>query len=185
MPTKFDFNEAPEQRNFDVIPERTIAVLQLNIRPGDAGEDGMLTRSKDGRSIGLDCEFIVTEGPHAKRKFWARLTLSGTTEGHAEAARISQGVLRAILESARGIKPSDVSEAAKKARIAEYYEFNGIRFIGEIGVESAKNGYKAKNYLAKVVTPDRDKDWHPVEQTKPSGSGDSSTGNIVKPEWAK
>ena len=40
-PCHFDFNTAGEQRTFDVVPDRTIAVVQLNIRPGDAGEDGL------------------------------------------------------------------------------------------------------------------------------------------------
>ena len=44
----YDFNTAGEQRSFDVIPDRTIAVVQLNIRPSDAGEDGLLKRSKTG-----------------------------------------------------------------------------------------------------------------------------------------
>ena len=95
----YDFNEAGEQRSYDVIPEGLVAVIQLNIRAGDAGADGLLTRAKDGRSEGLDCEFIIVEGPHAKRKFWMRLTLSGTTEGHSQAADISHRTLRAILES--------------------------------------------------------------------------------------
>ena len=34
----FDYNTADGQRDLDVIPNGTIAVLQLNIRPGDAGE---------------------------------------------------------------------------------------------------------------------------------------------------
>jgi hypothetical protein len=29
----YDFNTAGEQRSFDVIPDKTIAVVQLNIRP--------------------------------------------------------------------------------------------------------------------------------------------------------
>jgi hypothetical protein len=116
----FDYNTADGQRDLDVIPNGTIAVVQLNIRPGDAGEDGMLRRSKDGGCEMLDCEFVVVEGPHAKRKFFNNAVLSGTTDGHAQAADITRSRLRAILESARGIKPQDVSEAAKKARVAEY-----------------------------------------------------------------
>src|SRR5436190_23543391 len=109
----FDFNQATEQRTFDVIPDGTVAVVQLNIRPGDAGEGGILKRSKTGEAEGLDCEFIVVEGPHAKRKFFGFMILSGTTDGHQKAADITKSRLRAILESARGIKPTDVSEAAK------------------------------------------------------------------------
>jgi hypothetical protein len=153
--TTYDFNSAGEQKSFDVIPDRTTAVVQLNIRPGNVGEGGMLKRSKSGEAEALDCELTVVEGPYAKRKFWDFMTLAGTTDGHATAADISRRKLRAILESARGIKPADVSEAAKKARVAEYADFDGIRFLARIGVEPAKGDYRAKNFIAEVITPDR------------------------------
>ena len=44
------------------------------------------------------------------------LILSGTTDGHAKAARISRSLLRGIVESAFNIKPDDVSEAAQQKR---------------------------------------------------------------------
>jgi hypothetical protein len=186
----FDFNTATEQRDFDVIPNGTIAVVQMNIRAGDAGEDGLLKRSGNGLAEGLDCKFIVVEGPHAKRPFFNFMVLSGTTDGHAQAADITRSRLRAILESARGIKPQDVSEAAKKARITEYRDFDGIRFLARIGVEPAKGEYKAKNVLASVITPDQ-KDWRPIEQLEqppshmtPAAVAPTSK-TIVKPAWAQ
>jgi hypothetical protein len=181
----YDFNTAGEQRSFDVIPDRTIAVVQLNIRPGDAGEDGLLKRSKTGEAEGLDCELVVIGGDYDKRKFWEWLTVSGATDGHAQAAHISCRKLRAILESARGIKPADVSEAAKKARVAEYTDFDGIRFLAQIGVEPAKADYRPKNFLAQVVTPDR-KEWYPVAQVeRPAPATAKKSSNvIVKPAWA-
>jgi hypothetical protein len=187
--TAFDYSTADEQRSFDVIPDSTVAVVQLKIRPGNAGENGLLKRSKSGEAEGLDCEFIVVEGPHAKRKFFAFMVLSGVTDGHAQAADITRSRLRAILESARGIKPADVSEAAKKARVAEYNDFHGMRFLAKIGVEPAKGDYKAKNILAEAITPDR-KEWHPIEQvdrplfhSSPAVAPPSNT--IVKPAWAQ
>jgi hypothetical protein len=116
----FDFNTATEQRDFDVIPAGTIVVVQMVIRAGDAGEDGLLKRSGNGLAEGLDCKFIVVEGPYAKRNIFSFMVLSGTTDGHAQAAEITNSRLRGILESARGIKPTDVSEAAKKLRVAEF-----------------------------------------------------------------
>ena len=82
--------------------------------------------------------------------------------------------LRAILESARGIKPTDVSEAAKKARVAEYADFDGIRFMAKIGVEPARGDYKAKNILGEVITPDR-KEWHPISAGGQAGESDGSS----------
>jgi hypothetical protein len=181
-----DLNEAPEQRSFDVIPDGTVAVVQLNIRPGSAGENGLFKRSKTGEAEGLDIEFIVAEGPYAKRKFWAFMILSGVTDGHAQAADITRSRLRAILESARGIKPADVSEAAKKARVAEYSDFDGLRFLAKIGVEPAKGDYKAKNILTEAITPDR-KEWQPIEQVEQPlmHAAPSKAATIAIPKWAK
>ena len=48
-----DFNTAGEQRGFSlIIPDRTIVPVQLVIHPGDVGEGGWLTRSKDGAQRG-------------------------------------------------------------------------------------------------------------------------------------
>jgi hypothetical protein len=183
-----DYNQAGAQRSFDVIPDGTIVVVQMNLRPGDAGEGGLLKRSSNGQAEGLDAEFIVVEGDYAKRKFWSFMVVSGTTDGHEQAADITRRRLRAILESARGIKPADVSEAAKTARIAEYGDFDGLRFLCKLGVEPARDGYKAKNILAEVITPDR-KEWRPIEQQPKSAEAkkkgtDNTPAPITKPAWA-
>jgi hypothetical protein len=182
----FDYNDASEQKNLDIIPENTIAVVQMAIRFGDAGENGILKRSKNGAAEGLDATFTVVDGPYTKRKFFAFMILSGVTDGHMTAADITRSKLRAILESARGIKPADVSEEAKKARVAEFEDFNGMRFMCRIGVEPEKGDYRAKNILGEVITPDK-KEWHQVEQIEmpaPSSAPAGSTNTIARPAWA-
>jgi len=160
----YDFNSASEQRSGDLIADGTIAPVHLTIRPGNSGEGGWLKRSKSGDSMALDCEFTVTEGPNAKRKFWSLFTVEGTTEGHQKAADISASRIRAILESAHGVRPDDESETAHNARrIASWGDLNNLRFVVKIGVEKGKDGYKDKNTLAEVITPDR-KQWAKVEQ---------------------
>jgi hypothetical protein len=185
-----DYNNAGEQRSFEVIPENTIAVVQINIRPGGAGENGILKLTNKGDAEGLDAEITVVEGEYAKRKLWAFMITSGTTDGHQTASDISSRRLRAILESARGIKPTDVSEAAKAARVAEFTDFDGLRFMAKIGVEPARGDYKAKNILAEVITPDR-KEWRPIEQD-PAAKSAAGTATpaanvtpIAKPAWAQ
>jgi hypothetical protein len=187
----FDFNQAGEQRSFEVMPDGTIAVMQANIRPGNVGEDGLLKCSNDGRCEGLSVEFTIVEGEYAKRKIFAFMVISGTTDGHSQAADITKQRLRAILESARGIKPTDVSEAAKQARVAKFADFDGLRFVGKIGIEAARGDYKAKNTLAEVITPDR-KEWHPIEQDPAAAKSAASSATpatsaapIKKPGWAK
>jgi len=189
--SSYDFNDADTQRNFNVIPHGTIATVRMTVRPGSAGEDGWLRRSKDGNSEALDCEFVVLDGPFAKRKVWSLLTVAGSTPGHAEAAKISASKLRAILESARGIRPDDKSDTATQARcIGSYGDLNGLAFIARIGVEPPQNGYDAKNRLDHVVTPD-EKAWHPVTQepvAAPSAAPAkpaSTPAKINRPAWSK
>ena len=188
----FDYSDAPEQRGDGPIPDGTIATVQLTARPGGAGEGGLLKRSKDGGCEMLDCEFVLVDGPHAKRKLWENMVISGTTEGHAKAVEISRGKLRAILESARGIKPTDTSAEARKARTAELADFDGLRFIAKIGIEKGRpkndgsgDSYPDRNVIASVITPDR-KDWHAVEQApRPTGQVAAAVAvPIAKPAWA-
>jgi hypothetical protein len=185
-----DFNTAETQRTRELIPADTVAVIQMNIKPGDGGRGKWLKTSKEGTSRGLDCEFTLVDGEHAKRKFWSRLTLEGESDGHKDARDISRRTLRAILESARGIRPDDKCDNAKKARMADWADFDGIRFIGRIGVEAAKNGYAAKNTLLEVITPER-KNWHPVEQVVKSAerptqrAGSEPEQAIPRPDWAR
>jgi hypothetical protein len=112
-----DFNTARPQRDLDVIPANKICTLQITVRAGGAGDDGWLKYASDGASSGLDCEFIVLEPEqYAKRKLWHWFTIEGTKPGHDDAGKISHNTLRAIWESAHGIRPDDSSEAAQAAR---------------------------------------------------------------------
>ena len=86
----------------------------------------------------LDVEFVLVDGPYARRKFWTNLVLAGTTAGHAQAAEISRGILRSILESARDIRPDDLSEQARARRTADLKDFDNIIFIARIGIEKGK-----------------------------------------------
>jgi hypothetical protein len=71
-----NFNTAKAQRNFEPIPDG-IYPLHLTIKPGGTEPDGWGKESKDGQSIGLDCEFTVVEGEYANRKIFQRLTIAG------------------------------------------------------------------------------------------------------------
>ena len=185
----YDYTDAPPPQ-FELVPHGTIADISFHIRPGGVGEDKLLKRSRDGGCEMLDVEFTLVDGAYAKRKFWGLFTVAGTTLGHVEAARISNGKLRAILESARGIKPDDQSDAAKEARrVSSYGDFNGLVFMVRIGVEPPQNGYRAKNRLDQVITPDQ-KAWHAVTQepvaaaSTTSAKPASTPAKIERPKWA-
>jgi hypothetical protein len=194
----YDYTDAPPPRDLELIPHGTIATLVLHVRPGGVGEDGMLKRTRAGDAEMLDTEIVVADGPHANRKFWERWILNGTTAGQAQAAEIARSTLRAILDSALGLKPGDVSSQARAARTVSLGQFEGMTFIGKIGVEKGKpkndgtgENWPDKNILASVITPDK-KEWHPVEQPPPFDGGGAAGSSappqsappIQRPGWA-
>ena len=190
--TNFDFNKVDPQRSFEVVPENTIVELHLKIHPGGAGDDSWLKRAADGKSEGLSCECTVTNGDYAKKKVWLTLTLRGDGPGHAEAGKISMRTLRAILESAKGIRPDDNSEAAQNARKpASWADFDGLRFMARLGVRPPEKSYPAKNTILEVITPDK-QEWKQPPQISaktggaaaPSAPAATPPANAVKrPQW--
>jgi hypothetical protein len=196
MSNLFDFNDASEQRSLDVIPANTIVTLQMSICPGGTGEGAWLKRSADGASEGLDCEFVVVDGQYAKRKLWTLFTLHGTTPGHAEAGERSRETFRAILESARGIRPDDKSDKAQAARrVSGWADLDQLRFVARIGVRPPKDNYAAKNTIAEIITPERQA-WKRPDQidatAKTNGSAAATptatamppANAIARPQWA-
>jgi hypothetical protein len=200
----FDYSDAPPPRGDELIAHGTIATVQMRVRGGNAGEDGMLTRTKDGCAELLDCEFVVIEGPHAKRKFWDRFILAGTTDGHAKAADISRSTLKAILDSAFDLEPDDRSPEARARRTVGLKVFNGLNFLAKIGIEKGKpkndgsgESWPDKNILAAAITRGG-KDWKgPIPQPPPFNGGDGSAAlpletspasrlasGVTKPDWA-
>jgi hypothetical protein len=169
--SNFDFNSAGEQRSFDVIPAGTVCTLQLTIRPGGAGDDGWLKRAADGASEGL-----------------------GTRPGHEDAGKFSRNTFRAMLESARGIRPDDKSEGANAARrTSGWQDFDGLRFVARLGARPPKGIYPAKNTISEVITPER-QEWKKPEQNErdllgtPTNSGTAPApapaNAIARPQWA-
>jgi hypothetical protein len=133
--------------------------------------------------------------------------LEGTTAGHAQSIDINRRTLKAILDSALGLKPDDLSPQARAARTVSLKQFEGMTFMAKIGQE--KGGPKKdskgqltgenwpdKNILAAVITPDK-KEWHSVEQPPPfNGRGGTAAATpstsstpaaappIARPGWA-
>jgi hypothetical protein len=187
----YDYTDAPAPRAPDLIPLGTIASVTMHIRPGNAGEDGQLTRSKDGLSAYLDCEFVVVDGEHAKRKFWDKFLLEGTTDGHAQMIDTNRLTLKAVLDSAFGLDPNDkTSPEVRAARTVSLKQFEGVTFMAEIGIEKGKpkndgsgKNWADKNILAGVITKEK-KDWHPVEQPPPFNGGSGGASSSTPPQFA-
>jgi hypothetical protein len=194
----FDYTDAPPP-SFDLIPDGTVATVSIHIRPGNVGEDGMLKRTKAGDAEMLDLEFTVLDGTYKGRKFWGGLLLVGTTDGQKKMAAGNLGVLKAILDSALGLMPNDVSAEARAARTVSVKWFDGKSFIAKIGVEAGgpkKDGsgnYPDKNVLAGAITKDKS-GWHAIEQPPPfNGGGDAAAPTspapaaapVARPNWAQ
>lgn len=155
-----DFNTAEQQfdgvsSDFTPIPEGTIVDVLLTVRPGGVGPGGVLKQSQRSDAQYLDCEFTVTDGEYARRKFWGNLTLIGGSlndQGLSKAGIISGRTIRAMLESCYNIQPKDMGEEAKAARtLNSYMDLNNLLIKVLVAVETYNE--KDNNRLDKVITP--------------------------------
>jgi hypothetical protein len=201
-----DFNNAePARAMGELIPAGTMAMVSLTLRPGGVGDDGWLKNTKDGEAEMLDMEFTIDAGPNSRRKFWMNGMVEGNgTENHTKAIAITRGHVRGILESARGIKPSDDTPAAVAGRqINGWGDLDGLRFPCRIGVEKGglkdkmiPNGdrFADKNTLSiAIAVDDRDYVSPGPQQTRAPGSAqtqasaakaDTPAAPVSKPSWA-
>jgi hypothetical protein len=196
----FDMNDAGPQKTGELIPDGTFAKINMIIRPG--GIDGqseidqaLLKAPKDPTSDTrmLDCEFTIVEGPHAKRKFWQMFTVQGgkiDENGVSIAWKISKSTFRAMIDSALGLDPQDMSEAAKQKRVLRgLADLNHITFVAKVKIEPSEDArYGDQNRLDRVVLP-TDKEWNLVMDGKdvaasPSRSrGTGSKAAAAQPAW--
>ena len=153
--TEINLNDAEiSTGDYELIPDGTIAKVSMLVKPGGEGEGGWLTQAASG-NLYLNCEFVVTEGKYARRKFWQVLVLVGgkkNEKGESMSANISKATLRAIVESAKGVDPKDTSEDAKAKRVLQSFDdLNGLEFTAKIKIEKGKDGYPDKNNLGGVI----------------------------------
>lgn len=180
-----DMNDAEPQKSGELIPDGTFAKMSMTIRPGGIDGQGDTDKGllKASNSPGsdvrlLDCEFTVVEGPHARRKFWQVFTVSGgkvDEQGVSIGWKISKSAFRAMIDSALGLDPEDMSEGAKQKRMLRgIADLSGITFVGKIKVEpSDDERYGDNNKLDRVVLP-TEAEWQKVmngEVVPPAPSG--------------
>ncbi len=153
-----DFNDAEQQLGFDLIPKGSLVRVRMTIKPG--GHDvpaqgwtgGYATESFDTGAVYLACEFVVLEGPFAKRKMWSNIGLhsrKGPTWG-----QMGRSMIRAILNSARNIHPQDnAAPAAAARRIQGFHELDGVEFLARVDVEKDAKGLD-RNVVKLAIEPD-------------------------------
>ena len=162
----YDFNDAQAQMmpSGELIPDGTFAKVRMIIRPGGVNgsvpmDAGLLKAAAESDAKMLDCEFTVVEGPFVRRKFWQNFTVAGgklDDKGQSKGWNISKASFRAMVDSALGLSPKDMSDAAKAKRVLQgLKQLDGINFVARIMVEPASDPdkYRDQNRLANVVLP--------------------------------
>ncbi|PHK93862.1 hypothetical protein CR162_16465 [Pseudoroseomonas rhizosphaerae] len=161
----YDMNDAELPRGSDLIPDGSFVKVTMTIRPGGLDGQGEVDRGllKAAKTPGsdvrmLDCEFTVAAGPHIRRKFWQMFTVAGgkvDEHGVSIGWKISKGTFRAMIDSALGLDPQDMSEAARGKRVLRgLADLSGITFAAKVRVEPASDSrYGDSNRLDRVVLP--------------------------------
>ena len=201
-----DYNDAVSQNAYDLIPKGTIVPVRMTIKPGGYDDlsqgwtGGYATHNDTTGSVYLSAEFVITEGPFARRKVWSLIGL--LSPKGPEWSSMGRSFVRGILNSSRGLSDKDNSPQAQAARrINGFADLDGIAFLAKIDVGKDQNG-DAKNELRFAVTPDH-KDWQAFQESggvwRPAGiattasapaataatTGSAPATNPNRPTWAQ
>ena len=191
-----DFNSADDQNSFDLIPKGTLVKVRMTIKPGGYDDPaqgwtgGYATQNQTTGSVYLNCEFVVLDGPHARRKMWSLIGLH-SNKG-PEWANMGRAYIKGILNSARGLHPQDNSPQAQQARrISGFVDLDGIEFVGKVEMEKDQYG-EDKNVIKLAITPDR-KDYAAVmgnatpqpAQQAPASQQQPAVAPTGRPNWAQ
>lgn len=189
-----DLNDAEPQRSGELIPDGAFAKVRMTIRPGgvDGTEEidkGLLKASISSDALMLDCEFTVLEGPYARRKFWQNFTVRGgklDERGVSIGWKMSKTSFRAMIESAQGLDPEDMSAEARARRsIRGLSDLNGVSFVAKIRIEPpADPRYGEANRLDRVVQA-TEPEWRKVmdgEAVPPAPSSRPARAAQPKPQ---
>ena len=187
-----NFSDAEEQNTSDLIPNKTPVKVVMKIRAGGyndpaKGWTGGYATQADSGSVYLDCEFTIIGGKYGKRKVWSLIGLHSPKGPKWEG--MGRSFIRAALESARGVNPSDASDMATKARqISGFGDLDGLEFAAMVEVQKAdpSTTYSDKNVIQTVI-PATHKDYAALMSgTAPITSAPplSQAAKASAPAWA-
>lgn len=192
-----DYNSADDQNSFDLIPKGTLVKVRMTIKPGGYDDPaqgwtgGYATQNQTTGSVYLNCEFVVLDGPYARRKMWSLIGLH-SPKG-PEWANMGRAFIKGILNSARGLHPQDNSPPAQLARrISGFADLDGIEFVGKVELEKDQHG-EDKNVIKMAITPDR-KEYavvmgkvapQPAQQQTPAPQQQPAAAPTGRPSWAQ
>ena len=203
-----DYNDAVSQHAYDLIPKGTVVPVRMTIKPGGYDDisqgwtEGYATHNDNTGSVYLSAEFVITEGPFARRKVWSLIGL--LSPKGPEWGSMGRSFVRGILNSSRVLSDKDDSPQAQTARrINGFADLDGIEFLAKIDVGKDANG-DAKNEIRFAIMPNN-KDWETYQKEgglwKPAGVTSSpntqastpapaaqeaqATANPGRPSWAQ
>ena len=183
----FDFNDAEQQHEYDIIPKGTLAKVRMLVRPGGYDDPsqgwtgGWAKYSPNTGAVYLSCEAVVIEGEFSRRKVWFNIGLY-SAKG-PDWGNMGRSLVRAMLNSAKGILPGDNSPRAMEARrIKGFEDLNGLVFVARIDLEAdAKGGHK--NTIKNAIEPGH-KDYAAIMGTVTMPSPAAQPSSNGKPPWA-
>lgn len=177
-----NFNDADTQSSYDVIPAKTLAKVRMILKPGGVDNvhlgwtGGYATRNLETGSAYLSAEFVILEGPFAKRKVWSLIGLH--SEKGPDWANMGRAFVRAVLNSARGIHPQDQTPQAQQARcIQGFADLDGIEFVARIDVEKDQRSGEDRNVIRTVIEPSH-KEYAALMGAAPAHAFGSSQPNV-------
>jgi len=168
-----------------LIPNGTIAVLNMRIRPGGYSdknlclEEGLGTQAKSG-SIYLRSLVTVINGPQKNKKFSLPIEISSQKNDYWQYK--GRELIREMLNSSQGLSSSDNSRKAVFGRMIHSYSvLNGLCFLGAIGIRKNQNG-REENNIVRVLSVDdeeykalvADKKFVPARKTLPPSEPNSA-----------
>lgn len=198
-----DMNTAEKQRNFDPLPDGSFVKLLLQFKGGGAdlpghnapNDKGLFKNSRTSDAVMLECEFtVMTAGPFQHRKWSEHWTVAGGAvddKGNSKGGNMTRQRIRAMIESAAGIRPDDESPEAKAVRvIPDYATLHDCPFYAKVRVEEGedyqdqatgenKKGFD-KNVIDRIVTPDME-EYAPLVAGQPVAPKPSGRGGRAKP----
>lgn len=138
-----------------LIPDGTVAILSLKIRPGGYDdpalclEDGLASKAASG-AIYLRGSAVVIAGRLKNKRFPVPIGISSPKSEFWH--HKSRGLVRDILNSAQGLSPNDMSRDAVFGRVIDNYKvIDGIPFVARVGIFKSRDG-RDRNRIDAVLT---------------------------------
>jgi hypothetical protein len=147
--------------------------VKSRIRPGNAGDDGLLRLAKNQYSLMLDLECtVIDDGEWRGKKIFDLVTcdlveyeasndplatppLDAAKRANLETSvRMGRSKLKAMINSAYGFMPNDDSDQARaKRNIESVNAFNGLCYMVQVEVQPARDSFKERNVIDFIIEP--------------------------------